>query len=111
MTRAPASGLLPVLLADRHQAGHLLLGEANLFAAEFGQREILHLERLASGCPGRLERVHFSATVAIAVSCDSYEVTKPDESSQLGVRVFVRCSCCDKKALALCSRVRGNATI
>ena len=31
--------------AQRHEAGHLLLGEADLLAAEFGQREVGHLER------------------------------------------------------------------
>ena len=38
-----------VLLADRHQAGHLLLGETDLLAAEFGERKIGHLERRTIG--------------------------------------------------------------
>ena len=38
MIRAPASGLLPrVARAQRHQAGHLLLGEADLLAPELGE--------------------------------------------------------------------------
>ena len=32
------------LLADRHQAGHLVLGEADLLAAELGEREVGDLE-------------------------------------------------------------------
>ena len=40
MIRAPASGLLrAVLLAQRHQPGHLLLGETDLLAAELGVGE------------------------------------------------------------------------
>ena len=42
--RAGERLLALVLLADRHQAGHLLLGEPNLFAAEFGEREVGDLE-------------------------------------------------------------------
>ena len=38
--RAGERVLALVLLADRHQAGHLLLGEANLLAAELGEREV-----------------------------------------------------------------------
>ena len=39
--RAPASGLRRAeLLAARHEAGHLDLGERDLLAAELGQREI-----------------------------------------------------------------------
>ena len=33
-----------VLGADRHQPGHFVLGQADLVAAELGQREIGHLE-------------------------------------------------------------------
>ena len=59
MMRAPASGFLrAVLLAQRHQAGHLLLGEADLLAAELGEREVLHLERFAAGRFRGGERVH-----------------------------------------------------
>ena len=36
--------VLGVLPADRHQAGHFVLGNGNLFAAPFGQREICHFE-------------------------------------------------------------------
>jgi len=32
--------LLPVLVADRHQAGHLDLGQLDLLAAEFGVGQI-----------------------------------------------------------------------
>ena len=50
MMRAPASGFLrAVLLAQRHQAGHFLLGEPDLLAPEFGERQVFHLERLAAG--------------------------------------------------------------
>ena len=48
--RAPASGFCrAVLLAQRHQAGHFLLGETQFFASELGKRQILHFERLAAG--------------------------------------------------------------
>ena len=33
-----------VLAADRHQAGHLVLGERDLLAAELGEREVGDLE-------------------------------------------------------------------
>ena len=56
--RAPASGFLrAVLLAQRHQAGHLLLGEPHLLAAEIGERQIFHLVRLAAGGFGGGERM------------------------------------------------------
>ena len=43
--RAPRERLLrPVLLAARHQAGHLDLGQLDLLAAPLGQREIGNLE-------------------------------------------------------------------
>ena len=59
MTRAPASGLLVrVAGAHGHQAGHLVLGETNFLAAPLGQRQIGHLERLAAGISGGIERVH-----------------------------------------------------
>jgi hypothetical protein len=39
MIFAPVSGFLPSIFGtQRHQAGHLLLGETDLLAAEFGQR-------------------------------------------------------------------------
>ena len=42
--RAPASGWLRAeLLAHRHQAGHLVLGEPDLVAAELGQGEVRDL--------------------------------------------------------------------
>ena len=37
------------LLARRHQAGHLVLGEADLLAAEVGEREVGDLEVLGRG--------------------------------------------------------------
>ena len=41
MMRAPFSGWLgAVLLAHGHQAGHLVLGERDLLAAELGQRDV-----------------------------------------------------------------------
>ena len=58
--RAPASGCLPrVLAAQRHQAGHFLLGEADFLAAELGERQVLHLVRLAAGGAGGVERMQF----------------------------------------------------
>jgi hypothetical protein len=41
--------LLAVTLAERHEAGHFLLGEADFLAAEFGEGEILDFEREARG--------------------------------------------------------------
>ena len=57
--------LLPfVALADRHQAGHLVLGQANLLAAPLGQVEVRHLVgRAARAALARLERVHLSLTL------------------------------------------------
>ena len=58
MIFAPASGLLrAVLLAQGHQPGHLVLGEADLLAAELGQRQVLHLEGFAPGLAGGVECV------------------------------------------------------
>ena len=40
VTRTPASGLsVGVLAADRHQAGHFVLGDGDFFAAPVGQRD------------------------------------------------------------------------
>jgi len=40
--RAPFKGWEgPVFLARRHQAGHLGLGQRDLLAAEFGERDVL----------------------------------------------------------------------
>ena len=53
MMRAPASGCVArVLGAQRHQAGHLVLGQADLLAPELGQRQVGDLERLAPGLAG-----------------------------------------------------------
>ena len=49
--RAGERILALVPLAERHQSGHLLLGQAHLLAAELGEREVLHLERLAAWPP------------------------------------------------------------
>jgi hypothetical protein len=46
---------LPVALAQRHETGHLLLGQPDLLAAGDGEIEILHLEpRPGLGCHERL---------------------------------------------------------
>ena len=55
--RAGERLLAGVALAQRHQAGHLLLGEAHLLAAPLGQREVGDLVRLAAGLAGEVERV------------------------------------------------------
>ena len=48
--RAPVSGWASAYSrADRHQAGHLVLGERDLLAAELGEREVGDLE---VGCYG-----------------------------------------------------------
>ena len=58
MMRAPASGLLRrVLPPERHQARHLLLGETDFLAAEFGERQIPDLVRLAAGGSRGVERM------------------------------------------------------
>jgi hypothetical protein len=45
MIFAPASGwLAAVLLTERHQAGHLMLGQADFLAPELGERKIGDLE-------------------------------------------------------------------
>ena len=56
--RAPASGLrVAVPLPHRHQAGHLVLGEADLGAAEVGEVQVgnleVHEEALTSRIPRR----------------------------------------------------------
>ena len=45
--------------AQRHQPGHLLLGEADFLAAELGQAQILDLVRLAAR-PSSPRRTHAS---------------------------------------------------
>jgi hypothetical protein len=54
MMRAPASGFFALVLgAERHQARHLVLGEADLLAAPLGEREVGDLEgRTAGGLHG-----------------------------------------------------------
>ena len=42
-----------VLCAKRHEARHFLFGQTDFLPPEFGEREILHLERFA---PGRFRR-------------------------------------------------------
>ena len=55
--RAGERLLAAVLRAERHQAGHLLLGEPDFLAAELGERQVFHLVRLAAGRLRRRERV------------------------------------------------------
>ena len=51
--RAPRSGCVGgVLAANRHQTGHLVLGERDLLAAELGEREVGDLEVGAGDCGG-----------------------------------------------------------
>ena len=45
----------PVLLANRHQPRHLVLGQPDLLASELGQAQVPDLERLASGLAGGAE--------------------------------------------------------
>ena len=60
MMRAAARGFLArVLAAQRHQAGHFLLGEADFLTAELGERQVLHLVGLAAGRAGGVERMQF----------------------------------------------------
>ena len=47
-----------VLFSQRHQARHLLLREPDFLAAEIGERQVLHLERLASRHLRGRERMH-----------------------------------------------------
>ena len=50
MIFAPASGCLPLYsLAKRHQAGHLVLGEPNLFPSEIGEGDVGDFEGSRSG--------------------------------------------------------------
>ena len=66
--RAGERLLRAVARAQRHQAGHLVLGEADFLAAELGEAEILDLVGFAAGLAGRFERVHFlTAAVASAL--------------------------------------------
>ena len=56
--RAPVSGLLRrELLAGRHQAGHLDLGERDLLAAELGEGDVGDLVVLRGGADGHRESV------------------------------------------------------
>ena len=68
ISRAGERLLALVALAQRHQPGHLLLGQPDFLAAELGQREVLDLERLTAGLLGRVERVHFRTAVLIILS-------------------------------------------
>ena len=58
IARAGKRLLALVALAQRHQARHLLLGQADFLAAELGLRQILHLEGLTARLHGGLECVH-----------------------------------------------------
>ena len=60
MMRAPASGFFAgVALAQRHQPGHLLLGEADFLAAELGEAQI-RAPCTARAPPWRRRRTHGS---------------------------------------------------
>ena len=69
MIFAPASGLLAAIArAQRHQAGHLLLGEPDLLAAALGEIEVLDLEARAglvdtSGAPLTRPRMRTAPSV------------------------------------------------
>ena len=108
MMRAPASGFLrAVLLAQRHQPGHLLLGEPDLLAAELGERQVLHLVRLAAGGFRGGERMQSSrSAVAICLSpCmrADHERVMCRRGSAL---VATLRSGCDEQPRALRSRIR-----
>ena len=57
--RAGERLLRAVAGAKRHQAGHLVLGEADFLAPELGERQVLHLVGDTAGLGGGFERVHF----------------------------------------------------
>ena len=89
--RAPASGLRAgVPGAQRHQARHLLLGEADLLAAELGEREVLHLERQARrGGGNRLGGLAHEHPPWIADPSSVYpdaEISARDRASQAPAR-------------------------
>ena len=51
--------LAAVLAAQRHQAGHFLLGEADFLAAELGERQVLHFVGSRPAARGGVERMQF----------------------------------------------------
>ena len=78
MTRAPASGFaLPVLGAQRHQAGHFLLGQPDLLAAELGLRKVGDLERLTTRGSGRGKRV-LKLLCSCAHCCSPIDMVRPN---------------------------------
>jgi hypothetical protein len=48
-----------VLPAERHQAGHFLLRQPDLFASEFGQRQVLDFVGLTACTGRRRKRMNF----------------------------------------------------
>ena len=75
--RAPASGFDSTeLVAQRHEPGHLVLGEADLVAARLGEREVGDLERECGvgigegGCVDHAVILSFAGRVAPS-ACDS----------------------------------------
>ena len=58
----------PVLLADRHQAGHLVLGEDHLLATERGEGEVGDAEILPSSDRGRHDRASRQMRVGLGVA-------------------------------------------
>ena len=80
--------LRAVLLAQRHQPGHLLLGEPHFLAAELGQRQVRDLERFAAGRLRGLERVHllgYCCHLSLSFCCDATTVRR--------CRVFAESAC------------------
>ena len=79
-----------VLLAGRHQAGHLVLGEPDLLAAELGQREVGDLEVGASWVAVALMRspcgwgVRSAAAAASSRSCLSCSKRSQSRGGDVG---------------------------
>src|SRR6185436_5996617 len=79
------------------QAGHFLLGETDLLAAEFGQRQIAHFVRLAARGPGRLERMELlncsSHAFVSFLSCAGAPPPAPVPSPRCGSALVVSTFC------------------
>ena len=76
--RAPVSGLLVrVALAQGHEAGHLVLGELDLLAAEVGEREVGDLEVGHLGRGGRIDggRHGSDSFIRVYVMSESARIT------------------------------------
>ena len=101
--RAGERLLRAVLRAERHQAGHLLLGEADFLAAELGERQVLHLVRLAAGRLRGGERMQLlSHSRHLFSFIATHESSNARQSSCL-VRGFrgILASCCDEQPRSL----------